>query len=151
MKAAGLTHGGFYRHFESKDALIAAAIAEAQTQSAAHPDFPAEDLTAYLAAYLSPEHRDHPAEGCPVAGLGPAAIRESAEARRVMTDGLHHQIARLTQGAPGRTVAEKRQAAIASWSAMVGALILSRLADDEALSTEILTATRNALAGQKPT
>lgn len=150
MKAAGLTHGGFYRHFESKDALIAAAIAEAQTQSAAHPDFPAEDLQAYLAAYLSPDHRDHPSEGCPVAGMGPAAIRESAEARQVMTDGLHRQIARLTKGAPGKNAAEKRQAAIAAWSGMVGGLILSRLANDAALSDEILTATRNAIAGKKP-
>jgi TetR/AcrR family transcriptional repressor of nem operon len=150
MKAAGLTHGGFYRHFASKDALIAAAIASAQEQAAAHPAFPAEDLRAYLAAYLSADHRDHPAEGCPVAGMGPAAIRAGGEARDVMTGGLKHQIARLATGAPGKTPREKRQAAIATWSAMVGALILSRLSTDPVLADEILTATKTTLAAKLP-
>ena len=150
MKAAGLTHGGFYRHFASKDALIAAAIGEAQAQAAAHPDFPAEDLPRYVAAYLSPEHRDQAGSGCPVAGMGPAAIRAGAEARQVMTDGLKRQIARLSKSAPGKTAPEKRQAAIAAWGAMVGSLILARLSDDAALSDEILTATKHALTGKKP-
>ncbi|WP_374377367.1 TetR/AcrR family transcriptional regulator [Dongia sp.] len=142
MAAAGLTHGGFYRHFASKDALIAAAIAEALDRAAAdRRAFPA-----YLAGYLSKAHRDHPGEGCPVAGLGPAAIREGAEARAAMTEGLRRQIARFAKEAPGKTPAAKRQAAIAAWSAMVGALILARLADDETLSDEILTATRKSIA-----
>jgi len=149
MKAAGLTHGGFYRHFASKDALIAAAIGQAQEQAAAHPAFPAEDLPTYLAAYLSPEHRDHPADGCPVAGMGPAAIRQGTETRAIMTEGLKRQIARLTKSAPGKTPQAKRQCAIATWSAMVGAVILARLANDTDLSDEILKSTHAELAARK--
>lgn len=144
MAAAGLTHGGFYRHFASKDALIAAAIAEALDRAAADP----RAFPDYLAGYLSKAHRDRPGEGCPVAGLGPAAIREGPEARAVMTEALRRQIDRFVKEAPGKNAAEKRQAAIAAWSGMVGALILARLADDEALSDEILAATRTSIAGR---
>src|SRR5882724_1242181 len=138
MQAASLTHGGFYGHFKSKDDLIA------QTLAHLRPGGPsaAADLADYAANYLNGRHRDDCAGGCPVAALGSDTIRQSPEARAAMTDGLRLQIDRLTKLAPGETAAEKRAAAIAGWSAMVGGLILARLSDDPVLSEEVLTATR---------
>lgn len=138
MKAAGLTHGGFYGHFASKDDLIAQTLAH--TLSASAPG--AGDLAHFVEAYLSPEHWADLAGGCPVAGLGAEAIRQSPEARAAMTAGLHRQIERLSRSAAGATAQERRRAAIGSWAAMVGALILARLSDDAELSEEMLEQTR---------
>lgn len=139
MKAAGLTHGGFYGHFDSKDDLIAQTLAHTLTASA-----PGEfDLASYAAAYLSPDHCADLAGGCPTAGLGAETIRQSPEARAAMTAGLRRQIERLGQGAPGETPDEKRQAAIVAWAAMVGAMILARLSSDAELSREVLAQTRS--------
>lgn len=138
MRAAGLTHGGFYGYFTSKDDLIAQTLAHTlgngpQTEV---------DLNRYARSYLSPSHRDNFAEGCLTAGLAAETIRAAPEARAAMTAGLRRQIDRLAQGAPGNTPTKKRRAAIGSWSTMVGALMLSRLCDDPKLSDEILAQTR---------
>ncbi|MGA9868240.1 MAG: helix-turn-helix domain-containing protein [Acetobacteraceae bacterium] len=143
MKAAGLTHGGFYGHFESKDALIAAALADALASSAG----PSGGLAAYAAKYLSRRHRDDPAGGCPVAALAAETIRQPRGARAEMTVALKRQIARLGAVAPGDDPAQKRRAAIGSWAAMVGAMILARVCDDRALSGEVLDQTRAWLEG----
>ncbi|QOY88363.1 TetR/AcrR family transcriptional regulator [Paludibaculum fermentans] len=138
MKAAGLTHGGFYGHFKSKEDLIAQTLVHALAPAA-----PASfDLGRYVGAYLSRKHRDDLAGGCPTAGLGSESIRQSPEARAAMTDGLRRRIDLFTESAPGKTATEKRQAAIGSWAAMVGAVILSRLSDDPKLSDEVLSQTR---------
>jgi TetR/AcrR family transcriptional regulator, transcriptional repressor for nem operon len=137
MHAAGLTHGGFYGHFRSKADLIAQAIAHAQ------PEPPPEmTLVDYAARYLSPAHRANVAGGCATAALGAETVRQTPEARAAMTADLRQRIERLSQGAPGATAAAKRRAAIGGWSAMVGALILARLADDPALSDELLAETQ---------
>jgi TetR/AcrR family transcriptional repressor of nem operon len=136
MREAGLTHGGFYGHFRSKDDLIAAALAELVVASEPGP----LALPAFAARYLSPAHRDDPASGCPVAALASDTIRQAPEARAAMTEGLRRQIARLTDGAAEPESA--RQAAIGSWAAMVGAMILARMSDDPALSIEVLAQTR---------
>src|SRR4051812_2457269 len=138
MGAAGLTHGGFYGHFASKEELIAETLAMtlARTVNAK------ADLASYAAAYLSPQHRDDRAGGCPVAALGGETIRQPAETRAAMTAGLRRQIERFTASAPGAGAAERRQAAIGSWAAMLGGLILARLSDDPALSDEVLQQTR---------
>jgi TetR/AcrR family transcriptional repressor of nem operon len=136
MREAGLTHGGFYGHFRSKDDLIAAALAELVVASEPGP----LALPAFAARYLSPAHRDDPASGCPVAALASDTIRQAPEARATMTEGLRRQIARLTDGAAEPESA--RQAAIGSWAAMVGAMILARMSDDPALSDEVLAQTR---------
>ncbi|MGJ5818939.1 TetR/AcrR family transcriptional regulator [Paludibaculum fermentans] len=138
MNAAGLTHGGFYGHFKSKDNLIAETLAYAVDSTDA-VDF---DLSRYAAAYLSHKHRDDLAGGCPTASLGSETIRQSPEARAAMTAGLRRQIERFAKTVPGNTTAEKRQAAIGTWAAMVGGLILARLSDDPKLSDEILAQTR---------
>jgi TetR/AcrR family transcriptional repressor of nem operon len=138
MKAAGLTHGGFYGHFSSKDDLIAQTVTHALTPS----DSVGGDLNAYLDAYLSLHHRDGAATGCPTAGLAGPLRHQSPEARGAMTRGLNSQIDRLADVMPGADATEKRRAAIGSWAAMVGAVILARAVGDSALSDDVLAQTR---------
>jgi TetR/AcrR family transcriptional repressor of nem operon len=145
MKAAGLTHGGFYGHFKSKDDLIAETLAHALADGSG-----AEvDLAAYAGSYLSPRHRADLAGGCPTAALAAETVRGTPEARAAMTDGLRRQIERFSRSAPGDNAAEKRQAAIGSWAAMVGAMILARLSDDPKLSDEMLAQTRAWIDGRE--
>jgi TetR/AcrR family transcriptional repressor of nem operon len=138
MKAAGLTHGGFYGHFRSKDDLIAQTLQHALTQAPG----PSADLDGYAAGYLSERHRDDRAGGCPTAALATETMRQSPEARAAMTVALKRQIEALQRGAPGADEGERRRAAIGSWAARVGAIILARLSDDPQLSDEILRETR---------
>jgi TetR/AcrR family transcriptional repressor of nem operon len=145
MKAAGLTHGGFYGHFKSKDDLIAQSLAHVLAAgSRAEPD-----LAAYAGRYLSPRHRDDLAGGCPVAALGAEIVRHGPEARAAMTAGLRRQIELLSRSARGSDRSEKRRAAIGSWAAMVGAVILARLSDDPQLSDEVLVQTRAWIDNQE--
>jgi len=143
MKSAGLTHGGFYGYFKSKDDLIAQALAEVLGRAATPP----ADLATYGARYLSSDHRNNVAGGCPVAALASETTRQTGGARAEMTAGLKAQIERLSRIAPG-TPAHKRRAAIGSWAAMVGAMILARMSDDAELSDEVLNETRAWLAAQ---
>jgi TetR/AcrR family transcriptional regulator, transcriptional repressor for nem operon len=142
MQAAGLTHGGFYGHFKSKDDLIAQTLSNIRTN---HPA--GATLAEYAAGYLSEGHRGDCAGGCSFAALGGDTIRQSPEARAAMTERLRRQIARLTELAAGETEAEKRRAAIGGWAAMVGALVLARISDDPKLSSELLDDTRDWIAG----
>jgi TetR/AcrR family transcriptional regulator, transcriptional repressor for nem operon len=141
MSAAGLTHGGFYGYFKSKDDLIAETLSHVFAQG----EVGETDVARYAARYLSRAHRDNLAGGCPTAALGAETVRQTPEARAVMAAGLRKQIERLSaaKSASGdaSTVARARRAAIGSWSAMVGAVILARLIDDPALSNEILDET----------
>lgn len=144
MRVAGLTHGGFYGYFRSKDELIADALAEALTRSTG----PSGDLADFAAGYLSRAHRDDLASGCPTAALAAETIRQTGGARAEMTAGLKRQIERLSQVAPGDTAQQQRQAAIGHWATMVGAMILARVSDDPALSGEVLDQTRAWLEAQ---
>src|SRR6516225_5412583 len=141
MKSAGLTHGGFYGYFQSKDDLIVQTLAELQRSI---EPFSA-DMAALAAQYLSLEHRDNFARGCPVAALASDATRQPGAARAEMTAGLKRQIKLLSQIAPGEDDEQKRRAAIGCWATMVGALILARMSDDVILSGEILNKTREWL------
>ena len=138
MHAAGLTHGGFYGHFRSKDDLIAQTLANLTGRGQATD----QDLVAYAASYLAPEHWQDVAGGCAVAALGVEAGRGAPEARAAMTAGLRRQIGVLSRTAPGETAAARRQSAIASWAAMVGAVVLARMSDDPALSEDVVASTR---------
>lgn len=140
MKEAGLTHGAFYGYFPSKQALIAEAARQALVPSAKRAS-----AARYADNYLSVEHRDNRADGCVFASLGPEAARGPDDLRHVMTEAVRNQIDRLAAESKGRTAQERRRAAIAAWSAMIGALTLARVVDDEALSQEILTETRASL------
>ena len=144
MQAAGLTHGGFYGYFKSKDELIAGALADVLTKRAELPG----DLAAFAAGYLSQTHRDNRAGGCPTAALAADTARLAGDARTEMTAGLKRQIERLSRIAPGEDAVRKRQAAIGSWAAMVGAMILARVSDDPALAGEVLDQTKAWLAAQ---
>lgn len=147
MKAAGLTHGGFYGHFASKDDLIAQALAHTLAGGGlATGGQGGSGLDGYAARYLTPEHCSDRAGGCPVAGLASEAGRQSADARAAMGAGLRRQIERLSADAPGNTPAERRRAAIGGWAAMVGAVILARMGDDPQLSDEVLAETRAWIA-----
>jgi TetR/AcrR family transcriptional repressor of nem operon len=140
MKAAGLTHGAFYGYFPSKEALIAEA-AEQALVPAPRPTSAAQ----YADNYLSIPHRDNHATGCIFASLGTEAARGSDELRHRMTGSVRRQIDRFAAESEGHSDKERRRAAIAAWSAMVGALVLARLVDDDKLSKEILTETRASL------
>lgn len=141
MNAAGLTHGGFYGHFSSKDDLIAQTFAHILKVD---PDSKF-DLCAYIDKYLSPWHRDNAANGCPTAGLAAEARHQTPAARAAMTQGLRSQLDRMSKEFPGVDAADKRRAAIGSWAAMVGAVILARAIDDPTLSDEILEQTRSGI------
>jgi TetR/AcrR family transcriptional repressor of nem operon len=140
MKAAGLTHGGFYGHFASKEDLMAQAIAQAATEVAGRGG----DLPAFVATYLSPAHRDDAADGCPMAALAADVRHRPAAARAAMTTGIRAQIDRLTEAVPD--AADRRREAIGTYAALIGALILARAVDDPALSDEILDETRAWMA-----
>jgi TetR/AcrR family transcriptional repressor of nem operon len=144
MKAAGLTHGGFYGYFKSKDDLIAQAMGALIGDGASQTP----DIRTFAAQYLSPEHRDNFSCGCPVAALASEIIRQPGDVRAEMTAGLKRQLENLARVAPGLDQDDKRHAAIGSWAAMVGALTLARMTSDAALSDEILKETRSWLAKQ---
>lgn len=138
MKAAGLTHGGFYGHFSSKDDLVAETIGYALS----HDGDGRVDLRTYLDEYLAPRHRDNAAAGCPTAGLAADIRHQTPAAQAAMTAGLRSQIERVTKALPNIDAADRRCAAIGTWAAMVGALILARAIDDTKLSDEVLEQTR---------
>ena len=151
MKSAGLTHGGFYGHFDSKEDLLAEATAHALKKSVERWEgYVAKGGDAALSKiggnYLSAEHRDHPELGCSVTTLGADISRLGAKARHALTEGACGQMAVLEKLMPGEDAADKRKQALATYAAMVGAIMLARAVDDEALSLEILQAVRQSLA-----
>lgn len=150
MKDAGLTHGGFYGHFESKAHLEAEACAAAIVPAAARwaaviedaGDSPEDAREAIVDGYLSERHRDSPATGCVFAALAPEASRGSESLRRAITDGLRTRIDLLSQVVMGPSKKVRREKAIATMAAMVGAIVLARAVEDANLSGEILEAVR---------
>ncbi|WP_394790776.1 TetR/AcrR family transcriptional regulator [Rhodoferax sp.] len=150
MKTAGLTHGGFYGQFASKDDLLAQASTRALQSGGAWwhqlaADAPSQPLAAVTAAYLSAAHRDQPGKGCWVATLGPEVARQTAPVRRAFTEGIEAACAQLMQWLPGRSKAARREKALLTYASMVGAMVLARAVDDAALSEEILQAVAVAL------
>jgi TetR/AcrR family transcriptional repressor of nem operon len=143
MSAAGLTHGGFYGHFDSKEALINAAMAHEQTARRNRP--PLENAARYADTYLSSQHRDNIGASCPFSSLGTEAARGSPEVKHTLTESLRRWIDTFTAGTEGASPQEHRQHAIAAVSAMVGGMVLARLVDDDGLSDEILAAARASL------
>lgn len=150
MKAAGLTHGGFYGHFKSKEDLIAQASARANEMTCEKWSEAAgrhsEGAFAELAGqYLSVAHRDNPGLGCAFAALGSEAGRQGEAVRSVFSEGLESLVGILGKLLPGRSAAAKRRKALAAMAQMVGALAIARAVDDDALSQEILAAAREEL------
>ena len=164
---AGLTHGGLYRHFDSKDALAREACLRAfdwtitpldKLEVEGGPHDPAARLHALVHGYLSAEHRDHPGDGCPAAALAVDAARAGPEMSEVFAQGVESNIQRFAHAimsdgphAPG---AEERAQTIHVLASMVGGLVLARAtaAGNPALSEEILATLREQLAPEpKPT
>ncbi|MFC7532906.1 TetR/AcrR family transcriptional regulator [Actinoplanes sp. GCM10030250] len=136
MAETGLTHGGFYKHFASKDALVAEAVGRAfREQAGALPD----GREALLDAYLSPDHRDHPGGGCPSAGFGGDVARAigGGGTRAAYAKGVEGFATHLGPGG---------EPDLAALSTMVGAMILARATAGTDLSDRILYAARAALA-----
>ena len=145
MKAAGLTHGGFYGHFKSKEDLVAQACARAvlrMRQNWTHViDQAAGDpLEALAATYLTPKHRDATGRGCPMAAIGSEIARQGPHVRRAFTDELRPFLDYLSRAVRGDSNSLRRQKALATYAGLVGALIVSRAVDDPGLSNEILSA-----------
>ncbi|HEY0819447.1 MAG TPA: TetR/AcrR family transcriptional regulator [Rhizobacter sp.] len=151
MGRAGLTHGGFYAHFASKDELLVAAIGEMfdtacgyfEQLSAERPA--GEGLAAYVAFYLSRHHRDHREQGCPIATMAADLPRLAAPARVAFEQGAA-RLTTLIAGELGRLGhANPGIAAVSLLSEMVGALVLARSIADPDHSTAILRASRQAI------
>ena len=143
MQAAGLTHGGFYKHFGSRDQLVAEAAERAFAGSERTMDDivqAAEDpLAEFVDFYLSTAHRDAPSTGCAVAGLGPDAARGDDRVRDLYSEQVEGYLERL------QPLLGSRADAVAALSLLVGALGLARATDDAALSEEILSVARARL------
>jgi TetR/AcrR family transcriptional repressor of nem operon len=153
MHSAGLTHGGFYGHFASKDDLAAQASARAFSATvgalaAAEESGSGDQLEAFVASYLSPRHRDDMGGGCVLAALGSDAGRQRGAVRGAFTEGLRATITRLMRIAPGSSQEAQRQQALATLAGLVGALTLARAVDDPELSNEFLNAGVAAFGGE---
>jgi TetR/AcrR family transcriptional regulator, transcriptional repressor for nem operon len=145
MKEAGLTHGGFYGHFSSKEDLIAEASARALTRSLTDWSKVADrasgdPLSAVAGAYLSSRHRDNPGAGCLLAALGPDVSRQGRAVRHTVTDHVRSACDLLATLIPGKSKAARRQKAISTYATLVGAMVIARAVDDPALSQEVLDA-----------
>ena len=143
MKAAGLTHGGFYKHFASKDELVrevtAATIDQSPLIRQAGGKRPGrKGLVDAVAMYLSPEHRDNPGQGCALAALGPELGRADARTRAEATDGFLKLVNVLAEHAEGVRPDQARKRAIAAAATMIGAMTMSRMVKDPELSDTIL-------------
>ncbi|RQS06693.1 TetR/AcrR family transcriptional regulator [Burkholderia sp. Bp8991] len=150
MKEAGFTQGGFYNHFKSKDALVAAVMEKAIQDRADSPN--AGSVAKQATAYLSAAHRDNVEAGCPLSGFAGDAPRLTDAARACYAHGVAAYLDRLERmvAAEGSAAADTRRDAIAVFSQMVGALVLSRAiaGTDPALADEILDAGRRTLGAQ---
>jgi TetR/AcrR family transcriptional regulator, transcriptional repressor for nem operon len=136
MTAAGLTHGGFYRHFANKQALTAAAVDAAFEEILGRLD--ATVATAYDAFYLSEAHLRHPERGCPIAALGGDFARQPAALKRGFGAGLRRVVARLADGLTG-AAAERERTATRHLAMLVGAMVMAR-ASDPATAASVLDA-----------
>jgi TetR/AcrR family transcriptional regulator, transcriptional repressor for nem operon len=151
MKVVGLTHGGFYGNFSSKEDLMAQACEHAMKRSLDALQQAAEQagehaLSAIASTYLSDTHRDHPADGCVLAALGAESPRHDSPVRSVFTKGVRSVVDALTKLLPGESTAKKRERAIAVYASMVGAMVLARAVDDAELSEEILKSVLASIA-----
>ena len=142
MKEAGLTHGGFYKHFASREDLVASAVDQAMTETARHS---APSLGSLIDKYLSAEHRDAPGGGCAISALAADVGRADAACREVFTEQLRGSLRRISDLSQQAGEDDSVEAAMVRLSAMVGALILARAVDDPGFSEALMEATRSSL------
>jgi TetR/AcrR family transcriptional repressor of nem operon len=146
MEAAGLTHGGFYRHFRNKEQLVAEAFAKAgdKVVAAISRNIAKGGINAAVDSYLSTAHRDAPTPICPFAGLGSEVARSGDAPRVAATATLEKLFAAI---AVDDVSSGARAAAIVTLSTMIGAMTLARITSDSPLSEEILDRVRDHLHG----
>jgi TetR/AcrR family transcriptional regulator, transcriptional repressor for nem operon len=151
MAAAGLTHGGFYRHFDSKDQIVARACTAAvdslveQLAAATFRKSPKQGLKTIVENYLSAAHRDEPADGCPLAALGSEMARADERTRAAATQAFLKLVGVIaSQFGKARPDLARRRALVAA-STMIGALTMSRIVTDSELSAAILRQTERHL------
>jgi TetR/AcrR family transcriptional repressor of nem operon len=153
MKDAGLTHGGFYAHFDSREALVIEAFADAMDRSTerwrkiAAQTPPDKRLATIVESYLTPVHRDDPGHGCALPTLGAEIARENARTRKAFAAKLEQMIEMLADQIPDVSAKAARQQAMAVLSTMMGTLVLARVAGSGELSDAILSAGREAVLG----
>ena len=153
MRDSGLTHGGFYAHFDSRDALVIEAFSYAMDRSTerwramAEQTPPEKRFAAIVENYLSTLHRDDPGHGCAITALGPDVARESARTRKAFAVKLDEMIEMMADQLPELPRKAARARAIAALSTMAGALVLSRVAGTGEFSDEVLNAGREAVLG----
>ena len=148
MAEAGLTHGGFYAHFKSKEALVAAAIEEAFGQSRRRFARMTEAMTseqalaAFVDAYVSTDHRNNPQRGCPISTLTNDLPRQGPMVRAAFDAGVAGLIARLEGWLPEQDPVARRSLASSLMAEMAGAVALSRAVSDETMADQLLEASR---------
>jgi TetR/AcrR family transcriptional regulator, transcriptional repressor for nem operon len=156
MKEAGLTHGGFYAHFDSREALVIEAFAYAMDRSMEHwrrafgqvpPD---KRLSMIVDSYLTPVHRDDPGHGCAVPTLGAEIVRESPKTRKAFAAKLEQMIDMMAAQIPDASGKAARKQAAATLATMMGTLVLSRIAGTSEFSDEILAAGRESALARPP-
>jgi len=156
MKEAGLTHGGFYAHFDSREALVIESFAYAMDRSMEQwrkitgEASPEKRLALIAEAYLSTLHRDNPGHGCSIPALGAEIARESPKTRKAFAGKLDEMIEMMTDYIPNVPRKAARKQAIATLATMAGTMLLARIAGSSELSDEVLKAGKDsALEGAK--
>ena len=146
MAEAGLTHGGFYAHFDSREAMLAEAFDAAAADSLARltraTSGAADPLAALVDVYLSDRHVEHPEAGCALAALGSEARRMPDAVRAVATRRIKELVDLVGRQQPDWGQPGAHERALATVSALVGSLIIARIADDPALADGVRAATR---------
>jgi TetR/AcrR family transcriptional repressor of nem operon len=151
MRSAGLTHGGFYAHFGSKDDLVTEAIrgmfAEGSARFASRVGAATgiDALRCWTDSYLSPSHRDNPGNGCAVAALSGDLARLSKAARAAFDAGIEGIVARYMRHLPQRDGFDAQDFALAMLTQMAGAVAMARAVADQSLSETILNAARQSV------
>jgi TetR/AcrR family transcriptional repressor of nem operon len=151
MKDAGLTHGGFYAHFDSREALVIEAFVYAMDRSTerwrklAEATPPDKRLATIVDSYLTAVHRDDPGHGCAIPTLGAEIARESPKTRKAFAAKLDQMIEMLAAQVPDVPPKAARKRALATLATMMGTLVLARIAGNSNFSDEILVAGRDAV------
>ena len=154
MKDAGLTHGGFYAHFDSRESLVIEAFAHAMDRATerwrkAAEAMPAEKrLATIVDSYLCPAHRDDPGHGCAVPTLAAEIARESPKTRKAFATKLEEMIDMLAEQIPSGSPKAARKQAMATIATMMGTLVMARVGGSGEFSEEILAAGREAVLGR---
>lgn len=152
MKEAGLTHGAFYAHFPSREAMLTEAASRACAESAAAVSdlvagLPAEQaLKSMLQGYLSREHLEQIESGCPLAALGSETVRQAPEVRRTVTQHVKAMVDLIARQSPDWGQAAAHERALLTMAAMVGTLVLARAVDEPTLSDNLREAALKYLA-----